>query len=58
MISDHVESTMGSGWHCSCKNWIWAEVGILVAGAIGVTTEFLNSIGDITGHIRIRGVMW
>jgi hypothetical protein len=32
-----------------------AEVGILVGVAVGVTTEFINSIGDITGHIRIYG---
>ena len=57
MISDHVESNMGSGWHYSWYNWIWAEVSILVGVADGVITEFVYSIGDITGHIRIWGMM-
>ena len=55
MISDHVESNMGSGWHYSWYNWIWAEVSILVGVADGVITEFVYSIGNITGHIRIYG---
>ncbi len=44
MVRNHVKLNIGSGWHCSWQNRIWAEVGIEVGVAVGVKTEFIYSI--------------